>query len=94
PLLKENGMGVFNITGNGTLSGNLAVIEPKTEIKKHLIYHKGEELIYVLKGCVSVVINGREETLNTGDSVHLKEDFPSLWKNENNEAAELLIICM
>jgi transcriptional regulator with XRE-family HTH domain len=94
PLLKENGMGIFNITGNGTLSGNLAVIEPKTEIKKHLIYHKGQELIHVLKGSISVVINGREETLNTGDSVHLKEDFPSLWKNENNEAAELLIICM
>ncbi|MEW6674449.1 MAG: helix-turn-helix domain-containing protein [Nitrospirota bacterium] len=94
PLLTEVGLRVFNITGNGKLSGNVAVIEPNIEIKKHLLFHKGEELIHVLKGSISVVIDGREEILNTGDSVHLKEEIPSLWKNEGGDNAELLIICL
>jgi transcriptional regulator with XRE-family HTH domain len=94
PLIKEEGLKVFNITGNGKLSANVAVIEPNTKIKKHLLFHKGEELIYVLNGSVSVVIDEREETLNAGDSVHLKEETPSLWKNEGSNDVELLVICL
>jgi len=93
-LIEEEGLKVFNITGNGKLSANVAVIEPNTKIKKHLLSHKGEELIYVMNGSVSVVIDDREETLNAGDSVHLKEETPSLWKNEGNNDAELLVICL
>ncbi len=93
PLLKEDGLRVFNITGNGKLSGNIAIIEPKTEITKHLLLHRGDELIHVLKGNVSVEIDGREETLDTGDSVRLKNELPSLWKNKGSDPAELFIIC-
>jgi transcriptional regulator with XRE-family HTH domain len=94
PLLNENGLRVFNITGNGKHSGNVAVIEPGSEIRKHILPHWGEELIHILKGSVTVVIEGREERLNTGDSVHLKNELPTLWKNKGKETAELLIMCL
>jgi quercetin dioxygenase-like cupin family protein len=93
-LLKENGMRVFNISENGKLSGKVAVIEPHTEIKKHFLIHKGEELIHVLKGSVSVVIDNKKEILHTGDSVHLKKELPSAWNNSGSVNAELLIMCL
>jgi len=48
----------------------------------------------MLKGSVSLVIEGEEEKLNVGDSVYLKEEIPSAWKNEIGDPAELLIIYM
>jgi hypothetical protein len=35
-----------------------------------------------------------EESVGAGDSVFLKDEIPSLWKNEMDEPAELLIIYM
>ncbi len=92
--VKENGLEVFNIIRNGKMSGNVAVIEPDTKITKHILSHKGKELIYVLKGRISLSIGNREETLREGDSVYLKEEFPCIWKNEGNENTELLVLCL
>ncbi len=98
PLLKEDGLSVFEITGNGIypqdLSVNIAVIEPHTQIERHFLLHKGREYIHILKGSVSVVVEGVEKSLAAGDSVYLKDKIPSLWKNEIEESAELLIIYM
>jgi transcriptional regulator with XRE-family HTH domain len=98
PLLNEEGLSVFNMTGNGTYSrdsvANIAVIEPHTQINKHFQLHKGKEFIHVLKGQVSVIVDGVEESIGAGDSVFLKDEIPSLWKNETEEPAELLIIYM
>jgi transcriptional regulator with XRE-family HTH domain len=98
PLLKEDGLSVFNVSGNGAYHRdsmvNIAVIEPHTQIKKHFLLHKGKEFIYVLKGQVSVIVDGMEESVGEGDSVFLKDEIPSLWKNEMEEPAELLIIYM
>jgi len=98
PLIKDAGLEIFSITGNGKLPDgaafNITVIEPNTEIKKHFMMHKGREFIYILKGSVSVVIEGEEEKLNVGDSVYLKEEIPSAWKNEIGDPAELLVVYM
>jgi transcriptional regulator with XRE-family HTH domain len=98
PLLKEDGLSVFNVSENGAYPrgsvANIAVIGPHTQIKKHFLLHKGKEFIHVLKGQVSVVVDGVEESLDTGDSVFLKDEIPSLWKNEIEEPAELLMIYM
>jgi KaiC/GvpD/RAD55 family RecA-like ATPase len=41
-----------------------------------------------------VLVDGAEESVGAGDSVFLKDEIPSLWKNEMDEPAELLIIYM
>jgi transcriptional regulator with XRE-family HTH domain len=98
PLLKEDGLAVFNVIGNGTYPrdsvANIAVIEPHTQFKKHFLLHKGKEFIHILKGQVSLIVDGVEESVGAGDSVFLKDEVPSLWKNEMEEPAELLIIYM
>jgi len=92
-LLDEKGIKSFRIVKNGNMSSTLVVLEPYTKIEKHFIPAGGKKLIYVLKGSVSVVINSRMKMLRSGDSVYLKEEVPSLWKNEGGDKAELLLLC-
>ena len=94
PLIKENGFSIFSIVRNDKTSSNVAVIEPNIQIKRDFLVKKGKELIYVIKGSISVAIGGRKEILHEGDSVYLKEETPSLWKNEGSENAELLVVCL
>jgi transcriptional regulator with XRE-family HTH domain len=93
PLLSENGLKCFNIIKNGNMSGALLVLEPYTEVERHFIPAEGKKLIYVLKGSISVVINGKGEVLKSGDSIYLKEEVLSICKNEGGDKAELLLLC-
>src|SRR4030043_2030985 len=80
--LNENGLKGYRIVKNGNMSGTLVVLEPYTKIERRFIPKEGKTLKYVLKGDVSVVIDNKEKTLRPGDSLYLKEEIPSLWKNE------------
>jgi len=91
--LNENGLKGYRIVRNGNMSGTLVVLEPYTKIERRFIPEEGKTLIYVLKGDVSVVIDNKEKTLRPGDSLYLKEEIPSLWKNEGGDKAELLLLC-
>jgi transcriptional regulator with XRE-family HTH domain len=98
PLLKEEGLSVFNVSRNEAYPrdsvANIAVLEPHALLRKHFQLHKGKEFIHVLKGQVSLIVDGVEKSVVAGDSVFLKDEIPSLWKNEMDEPAELLIIYM
>lgn len=91
PVVSEKGLKGFSIASNGASSGTIFSIEPDTVIKKHLS-GKGKQLVYVLKGSVTVEIGGKEERLITGDSVYLKNERPSMWKNSGDDKVELLLI--
>ena len=91
--IHENGMKGYRIVKNGNMSGMLVVLEPNAKIEKRFIPEEGKKLIHVLKGDVSVVIDNKEKILKSGDSVYLKEEVPSLWKNEGGDKAELLLLC-
>ena len=96
PLLREDGLTVFNVASNGVFPEdagvNIAVIEPHTQLKKHVLLHKGKEYIYVLKGSVAVVVDNAREGLSAGDSVYFKDEIPSLWENDTEDPVELLIM--
>jgi len=72
----------------------MAVIGPGTELYKHFLTHKKEELIHVVSGGVSVKVENTEKELEAGDSIYLKDYLPSLWSNKHDEEVELLVICM
>ncbi|MEW6214756.1 MAG: helix-turn-helix domain-containing protein [Nitrospirota bacterium] len=91
--LNENGLKGFKIVKNGNITSTLIVLEPYTRTEKNFIPVEGTKLIYILKGNVSVVMEGKGETLRSGDSIYLKEEVPSLWKNEGGDKAELLLLC-
>jgi len=92
PVFKEGGARGFRIIENGSISGSIIVLEPHAGTKKQITASKGKNLIYVLKGDVSVVIDGKSETLRPGDSVYLKDEIPSLWRNEGGDSAEILLV--
>ncbi len=92
PSYKEAGMRGFRIVQNGTMSGTLMVIEPYAKVKNQAIPAGGKKLLYVLKGDISVIIDGKGEMLRTGDSLYLNKEVASLLKNEGGDSAEILLV--
>ena len=91
PSYKETGVKGFHIVQNG-MSGSLLVIEPYAQLKGKIIPSEGQKLLYVLKGDVSVIIDGKGEMLRSGDSLFLKKEVPSVFKNEGGDSAEILFM--
>jgi len=58
----------------------------------HFSEQKGSELIHVIEGNLLVTLKGRTARLFEGDSVYLKDSFPSQWKNEGGETAKIIAI--
>jgi len=92
PSYKEAGMKSFHIVQNGNMSGSFLVIEPYAKVKGEIIPSEGKRFLYVLKGDISITINGKGETLRTGDSLYLSKEVASLLKNEGGDNAEILLI--
>lgn len=91
-LYKESGVRGFGIVKNGAMSGMLIVIEPYAKVKGQVIPAEGKKLLHILKGDISVIIDGKGEILKSGDSLYLKEEVTSLMKNEGGDSAEILLL--
>lgn len=90
--LREDYARVYEAAVGKKLSARIVVLPPGAAMNRHFFYHKDEELVFVVKGEISVVIEGREEKIGSGDMIHLQESFPSHWKNEGGDEAKLLIV--
>lgn len=91
---KEPGCSLFSVVTGDKASAYLAVIAPSSELHKHFLSFKKEELIQVMKGSVSVKVENTERELKEGDLIYLKDSMPSLWRNRHSEEAELFVICI
>jgi transcriptional regulator with XRE-family HTH domain len=89
----EEGITYYKIISDEKLSAGLVVISPGKVLKKHFHYIRKPEFVYVLKGKVSLELDNSSEILSEGDSLYLKESFPSQWKNEGGDSAEVLLVC-
>jgi transcriptional regulator with XRE-family HTH domain len=92
PTYKNGSIKEFSIIKNGSMSGTLIVIEPYAKVKSDVIPSEGKKLLYILKGDISININGQSEILKSGDSVYLKKEVPSILKNEGGDTAEILLM--
>jgi len=93
PRLTKKVFLIYPVTSDDNKFVKLIVFPPNASLGKHFLYQRTEEFIYVLKGKLSVTVEGKEEKVKEGDSIYLKEDFPSQWKNEGGDEAELLVVC-
>ncbi|MCF8030185.1 MAG: cupin domain-containing protein [Desulfohalobiaceae bacterium] len=50
----------------------------------------GEESGYVLAGRLELVAGSSEYAAEAGDSIHLRTEMPSQWKNPGSETANML----
>ena len=71
----------------------LCVFSPNTTLNRQFFCHRSQEFIYVLKGEMSVTVEGVEERLDSGDSLYLKDNIPAEWKNEGGDEVQLLVVC-
>jgi len=92
PSSVEDGVRIYNITSDEKISAKIVFFPPRTTLNRHFLYRRAQEFIYVVNGDISVTMEGRTENLRYGDSIYLKESFPSQWKNEGGDEAEILII--
>lgn len=58
--------------------------------RSETVQHQGEELIYILEGEVSQVVDGQEFLLKAGDSMHYLGQHPHSWSNPGDRPARLL----
>lgn len=54
------------------------------------MYHPGDELIYLLEGCLEVTIIDEVYTLNPGDSLSFKSHLPHSWENVGDGDAKVV----
>lgn len=94
PSSQEAHERIYEIVSDGKCSARIAVLPGGASLNRHVLglCEKEAELIYILKGELSVTIQGRAERVRAGDVMHLKETFPSHWKNEGGDDAELLVV--
>lgn len=86
----ENIAGPFGRFG---LAGALVTIGPGQDSGKTALAHPGEELVYLLSGCLEFEIDAIYQ-LRTGDSLHLQTDRPHRWRNQGARPAKALWISL
>jgi transcriptional regulator with XRE-family HTH domain len=52
--------------------------------------HEGEEIMYVLAGNLTVLVDGHDTVLSPGDSFHLRGNNPHAWSNRGGKDVRLL----
>lgn len=62
----------------------------KEEISQHR--HEGEELLYVLEGVFTLVLNGEKQDLYPGDCAHFSSTTLHNWANFTNQIVKLLVV--
>ncbi|MFO0752875.1 MAG: cupin domain-containing protein [Thermodesulfovibrionales bacterium] len=92
--LASLGEGVrgYTILADEKVSARGVLLPAGAVVKKHFHPLKGPEFIHLLRGTISVTVEGKTEILHPGDSVYLKEAMPTQWKNEGGDEAELLAV--
>jgi transcriptional regulator with XRE-family HTH domain/KaiC/GvpD/RAD55 family RecA-like ATPase len=83
---------VFSVVSDAKLSAYIIIVNKAAQLNRHFFLQKKDELIYILKGTVTVVIESREKDLKAGDSLYLKDSLPVSWCNNSYEEAELFVV--
>lgn len=87
---------VFDLLSPDYMKSNVeilwAVLNPKTETTEGYMLHEKEEFAIVMKGTVWVIIDNEEYELYEGDTVRLLPRMKHKFRNDTNEAVEVLYI--
>ncbi len=75
------------------MDGFILTVPPGGNSGEEPLHHRGEELVYCIRGRATFTISGKEYTLGAGDSLHFKSELPHFWKNSGRYRAELIIVC-
>lgn len=91
----------FSINGSAMAYEQLGAEVPGNELSSFILHvpagfqsisyvHEGEELIYVLEGAITQVVDGTAVHLIAGDSIHYRGSSPHSYFNDSDMPARLL----
>jgi transcriptional regulator with XRE-family HTH domain len=83
---------VYQAAGGRKCSARIVALPAGAEMNRHFFYHTEEEFLVVLEGTLLVTVAGRRERIAPGDVLHLRDSFPTYWKNEGGDEALLLAL--
>jgi len=87
---------VFDLLSPDYMKSNVeilwAVLNPRTETTEGYMLHEKEEFAIVMKGTVWVIIDNEEYELYEGDTVRLLPRMKHKFRNDTDEAVEVLYI--
>jgi transcriptional regulator with XRE-family HTH domain len=93
PALPKGSVGVKSLTPidfGGKSDTYLIEIFPKKNLSSHFLFHKGEEMGFLLSGRLQFKIGNRNYAAGKGDMIYLKSEIPSHWKNPGSSPARLI----
>lgn len=66
------------------------VINVPPGYESEVVQHYGEEIIYILEGEISQIVDEREYLMGAGDSLHYLGATPHSWSNKTDRPARIL----
>ena len=92
---RKNNVYIESITtgiSNSNLKAIIAYPPPGTINIPEGYQHRGEELIYVIKGSIKITVGCNSYILHEGDSIHFRGELRHTIQNISNSEAELLSV--
>lgn len=102
-LTREGQRAKFSVAGSSINYEQIGAEFPGHELTSFIMHvppgyssekvsHEGEEILYILEGSIVQVVDGKEYTMNVGDSIHYLGTSPHSWENKSGETARILFV--
>ena len=82
--------GISGAYGRFFLAGARATVIPGASSGDRFLEHPGEELVYLLEGCLEFTVNEETYRLSPGDSLHFRTVQQHAWRNPGKKDAVAL----
>ena len=76
---------------DGSTLNGLMVHHPPGFVIEEMV-HEGEEFYYVIKGALTITVDGKRTVVGVGDSIHFSSMRPHSVHNETNETVTVLVV--
>lgn len=91
----------FSVSGSSIVYEQLGADFPGHELTSYILHvppgyqsetvsHEGEEIIFILEGQITQVVDGQEFHMREGDSLHYLGNRPHSWSNSADMPARIL----
>lgn len=91
-IKKFSDVDIYEILSDANFQAYLVVMSANSLLKGHFTTKKEPEIIFLIRGEVTVSLNGSAYSLKEGEVLYIKKSMPEKWQNKGGEKAELLII--
>jgi len=89
---KISNADIYRVLSDENFKAYIVVMPSNSAVKGHFLTKKEPEIAFLMKGEISVTLNGSNYSLQEGDLLYIKKSMPEKWQNKGGEKVELLLI--